>query len=430
MEQNKIIFKNSKNIINEGKNIGEGILYCGKKYTNKDACECGNCDGYCGPENGCACPDCEYTLTYILYSTNKMICEKCKKNLIRIKLCNLLLLLPNNPNKITCKKCKKNIVYPCIQISHCFKCNYSICSKCAFLNISSFQNKNKNYNIYNYNKANFVNLGAIYCGKKYTNEGYCLCNNCDGNCGPDNGCPCSMCSAFLGYNIYLYNNDNNNNLLKCVNDGNLLIKSNSIEYSYIKLKNEQNKNINESRIKPFFCNKCNSIKKNDSYINVYYCSKCFYCVCQHCVYFEVRNDINFICPDEPIFLTWKNLISNKPTISYKNIEKLILNEYLNNINNNNDIKNEISLFISKKREKPENTKNVNLYLKTLNGKIFNVNINNGETVNYLKNEIKKLDNNINPNKIKLLFKKQILKNWDFLCDYELEDNSIILIIKI
>ena len=149
-----------------------------------------------------------------------------------------------------------------------------------------------------------------------------------------------------------------------------------------------------------------------------------------CVYFEVRNDINFICPDEPIFLSWKNLISNKPTISYKNIEKLILNEYLNNINNNNDIKNEISLFISKKREKPENTKNVNLYLKTLNGKIFNVNINNGETVNYLKNEIKKLDNNINPNKIKLLFKKQILKNWDFLCDYELEDNSIILIIKI
>ena len=89
----------------------------------------------------------------------------------------------------------------------------------------------------------------------------------------------------------------------------------------------------------------------------------------------------------------------------------------------------IYLF-QKKREKPENTKNVNLLLKTLNGKIFNVNINNGETVNYLKNELKKLDNNLNPNKIKLLFKKQILKNWDFLCDYELEDNSIILIIKI
>jgi hypothetical protein len=121
---------------------------------------------------------------------------------------------------------------------------------------------------------------------------------------------------------------------------------------------------------------------------------------------------------------------NKKKISYENIEKLILNEYLNNVNNKNNIKNEINLFISKKREKPENTKNVNLLLKTLNGKIFNVNINNGETVNYLKNELKKLDNNLNPNKIKLLFKKQILKNWDFLCDYELEDNSIILIIKI
>jgi hypothetical protein len=237
-----------------------------------------------------------------------------------------------------------------------------------------------------------------------------------------------MCSAVLGYNIYLYNNDDNN-LLKCVNDGNLLIKSNSIEYSYIKLKNDQMKNINESKIKPFFCNKCNAIKKNDSYINVYYCSKCFYCVCQHCIYFEVRDNINFICPDEPIFLSWKNLL-NKKKISYENIEKLILNEYLNNVNNKNNIKNEINLFISKKREKPENTKNVNLLLKTLNGKIFNVNINNGETVNYLKNELKKLDNNLNPNKIKLLFKKQILKNWDFLCDYELEDNSIILIIKI
>jgi hypothetical protein len=143
----------------------------------------------------------------------------------------------------------------------------------------------------------------------------------------------------------------------------------------------------------------------------------------------VRDNINFICPDEPIFLSWKNLL-NKKKISYKNIEKLILNEYLNNVNNKNNIKNEINLFISKKREKPENTKNVNLLLKTLNGKIFNVNINNGETVNYLKNELKKLDNNLNPNKIKLLFKKQILKNWDFLCDYELEDNSIILIIKI
>jgi len=188
-----------------------------------------------------------------------MICEKCKKNLIRIKLCNLLLLLPNNKKQITCKKCKNNIIYPFIQISHCFKCNYSICSKCAFLNISSFQNKN-NINIFNYSNTKFVNLGAIYCGKKYTNEGYCLCGNCDGNCGPDNGCPCSMCSAVLGYNIYLYNNDDNN-LLKCANDGNLLIKSNSIEYSFIKLKNDQMKNINESKIKPFFCNKCNAIKK-------------------------------------------------------------------------------------------------------------------------------------------------------------------------
>jgi hypothetical protein len=31
------------------------IWYCGKK---KNQCKCGNCDGVCGPGNGCPCEDC------------------------------------------------------------------------------------------------------------------------------------------------------------------------------------------------------------------------------------------------------------------------------------------------------------------------------------------------------------------------------------
>ena len=432
MDQKKIIFKNSQTNINEGSFLGEGILYCGKKYTNPNGCECGTCDGYCGPDNGCACPDCEYTLAYILYATNKMKCEKCKNNLIRIKLCNLLLLLSSDNKEIKfiiCKKCKKQCKYNFIQVLHCFKCNYSICSKCSFSNISMMNNINKKKNdIFDYNKCEFspMNLGTIYCGKKYVKEGYCLCKNCDGNCGPDNGCPCSMCSAVLGYNINLYNNKNQ--FLKCVNDGNLLIKSNNIEYSIIKQKNNKKNNINNDKIKSFLCNKCNLIKRYDSYAIVYYCSKCFYCICQYCIYLEIR-DIEFICPEEPIIISWNNLITNEKLYSYENIEKLIINEYLNNKKKLNSVKNEVNLFIPKKRERPQNTKNINLYLKTMNGKIFTINIDNGETIKSLKNEINKMDKNLNSDKINLLYKKQMLKNFNFICDYDLEDNSIILIIK-
>lgn len=34
------IFKNSKKYINEGIESGQGILYCGDKYTNESGCPC------------------------------------------------------------------------------------------------------------------------------------------------------------------------------------------------------------------------------------------------------------------------------------------------------------------------------------------------------------------------------------------------------
>ena len=34
-------------------------FYCGKRYTQKHRCKCGDCSGLCGPKEGCCCPACE-----------------------------------------------------------------------------------------------------------------------------------------------------------------------------------------------------------------------------------------------------------------------------------------------------------------------------------------------------------------------------------
>ena len=278
MESKNFLIFNSNKIIKEGdeKYDGEGVFYCGKQYTNRNGCECGSCDGSCGV-NGCACPECEYTYSYFLYSTNKINCNKCKQTLIKIKLKNLLLnnsFIKKNKkiNSITCKICKKNCSYNYLQIFHCFQCNFSICSKCA-LNKLNEENKNENENENNYykninpfsipsnienkNKPNLKyspeNFGAIYCGKKYTSSGNCLCAGCDGSCGPDNGCPCPLCSSILGYNVYSKNNIEN---MKCGNDGNLLIKTNFIDFLNVTELHKVKKNFLCCRKKNFLCCRC------------------------------------------------------------------------------------------------------------------------------------------------------------------------------
>ena len=91
MKKGFMLFRNSTKSINEGNGDGKGILYCGEEFTKNGYCPCGTCDGYCGMDNGCACPDCYYTLSYMLYMTGKMICPKCNKTLIRIIVANLKL---------------------------------------------------------------------------------------------------------------------------------------------------------------------------------------------------------------------------------------------------------------------------------------------------------------------------------------------------
>jgi len=49
--------------------IGQtGMLYCGKRYASRGQCICGSCDGCCGPNNGCPCPDCYTTFEMVVLS--------------------------------------------------------------------------------------------------------------------------------------------------------------------------------------------------------------------------------------------------------------------------------------------------------------------------------------------------------------------------
>ena len=295
--EKKLIFKNSKTIIKEGTGNGEGILYCGKEYTNNEGCQCGTCDGKCGPNNGCACPDCENTLGYLLYTTGKMKCNKCEKSLIRINLFNLKALT-SSYNILGCDICKKKYKKNFLPVLHCFKCKYDICPKCAFSKINLSDIKNYDKIIPNPGKKN--GEGILYCGKEYTTENYCICGDCDGKCGKTNGCPCSICSIILGYNLYL------NNKFYCDECCNLLVKTTLKEIS------KHNNNYENG----FRCNHCTKSFK-DTFCSVYHCYKCNFDLCQICSYKNLNNKkIEF--PNLPEEETLEKKISNLNISEEKN----------------------------------------------------------------------------------------------------------------
>ena len=108
MSNHEIIFKNSKSIIKNGVGFCQGLLYCGNQYTSNGGCACLNCDGFCGSFTGCPCPDCDFTLTYILYASGQMNCPKCKSILLRLNLFNRVNLFRKNLiDSITCDLCRK-----------------------------------------------------------------------------------------------------------------------------------------------------------------------------------------------------------------------------------------------------------------------------------------------------------------------------------
>ena len=116
----EITFRNSNDIIKKGKGICQGLLYCGKQYTSSGGCACLTCDGYCGPSTGCPCPDCDFTLSYILYSSGKMNCPKRKSILLRLNLLNRINIFSENINySIKCNICRRSFKEKYLPLLYC-----------------------------------------------------------------------------------------------------------------------------------------------------------------------------------------------------------------------------------------------------------------------------------------------------------------------
>ena len=389
------VFRNSKRYINEGTGIGKGILYCGEKYTNNEGCPCGTCDGYCGIDNGCPCPDCEYTLSYLLYSSGKMKCGKCKKTLIRIIIFHLINIYKEKKKPIQtimCNICKNCYNYYFIPIMHCLKCDYSMCPKCAFSKITPFVQEmpvlEEGFNL---------GYGMIYCKKNYVENGFCLDGGCDGNCGPENGCPCPLCDAILGYNMYLKREN-----MKCQKCENLLVKTT------VGLLKKANARLST-------CSKCNETFGDDGDFSVVYrCSKCRINVCKSCAYrTNIRNIKNIVSPNMPLFLdTIQNLMKDK--VDKKKIEeyKICKQKRFNTL------------------PKPEKANNIKIYLKTLVGRIYTINIDDTEDVAKLKEELRKHDKKFIDCNTILIYKNKKLDDFEYLKDLGISEESLINIITI
>jgi len=307
----EFIFKSRKgNIMRRGKGDSQGILYCGKKFTSHGGCQCLGCDGYCGPDSGCACPDCDYTLAYILYSTGEMICPKCQSMLIRLNIYNLKNL--TNIVSFLCNICFKNYFNNHLPIMHCMACNYNICPKCAFAKINIQKLKPFSDLLYNGHSGG---EGMLYCGKKYTLNHKCICGSCDGNCGKYNGCPCPLCDIIQSYNLHINYN------LKC---------SRCKETLLIKMTIIQLKKYKKGYINGFICDICHQLY-NSNFRSVFHCYKCDFDLCQVCSYNLIKNKPILL----PLFPQRNFTKSNNDVINalQKHFKKMTIHE------ENKEIKN-------------------------------------------------------------------------------------------
>ena len=276
MSYYEIKFRNSKELIKMGKGICQGLLYCGKQYTSKGGCACLTCDGVCGPTYGCPCPDCDFTLSNILYSSGQMNCPTCKSVLIRLNLLNRVNIFSKNLNltySIICTICKRNYTEKYLPLLYCKNCDFDMCPNCAFSKINFSQLKE--LPTITLDNGSLNGQGILYCGRKYVFPGMCKCGNCDGKCGLCNGCPCPTCDLILGYNIYL------NNDMICPGCKNaILIKTTLVEL----------KKINYQYEKGFVCNKCKVLYSN-LFCHIYHCFKCNFDICQICAHNTIDGKI-------------------------------------------------------------------------------------------------------------------------------------------
>ena len=74
-------------------------------------------------------------------------------------------------------------------------------------------------------------------------------------------------------------------------------------------------------------------------------------------------------------------------------------------------------------------KNISIYLKTLIGRIYTININESENVRKLKEELTKIDGKYRIYNTILIYKNKIMDDDEYLSDYELDNESLIDIIS-
>ena len=387
------IFRNSKRFINEGMGVGKGLLYCGEKYAESGGCPCGGCDGYCGLTNGCPCPDCDNTLAYLLYSSGKMTCRTCKKTLIRIKVCNLKLLIPNSENNdFSCSLCYKNKKEDFIPLLCCFKCKFKMCPECAFSKIEKFEPKMPKLEL-----GIKESTGIIYCTNNYTTSSNCICKGCDGNCGPGNGCACPLCDAILEYNIYLKKSN-----MFCQKCNGLLMKTKILYLQKAKKGNS------------YVCSYCHTTDKDD-YLIIYRCNKCSKNICNRCAFkFNIGYINKIVLPRVPIY------IDNSDTI-YK--ERKLKEQKENAAKYQICNQKKFRLGVKK-----ASGNSICVYLKTLIGRIFTINIDEAFDIIDLKRELNSMDRKYEEDNVIFIFKNKILSDDASIHDCELKNESLINVI--
>ena len=388
------IFRNSKRFINEGSGKGKGLLYCGEQYCKSEGCPCGTCDGYCGTTNGCACPDCDNTLAYLLYSSGKMTCNTCKKTLIRIKICNLKNIIQNHSTSdFKCSVCYINYEKDdFIPLMRCLKCKYNMCPECAFKKIEKFEPKVPHLEL-----GIKGSKGIIYCRNNYTFGNQCLCKGCDGNCGPENGCPCPLCDAILGYNIYLKKSN-----MFCQKCNNLMMKTTILFLEKAK------------KGSSYTCSFCHETDKETSLI-IYRCNKCKQNLCNRCAFkFNIGDLKNVVLPRVPLYFG-----------DFDNVYKeRLLKEQKENAKNYKICKEKkFKIGVNKPTGKI-----INIYLKTLIGRIYTVSIDEGYGIIDIKKILKDFDSKYEFDKTIFIYKNKILEEDASIIDCELTNECLINVI--
>lgn len=168
------------------------LFYCGRM---KNECYCGKCDGMCGPNNGCPCFDC---LELVDMKVNQLG-DFCRK----IPSSNIMAFHLNRPSSelFYCGKNKSQFICG-ICVGICDPTNGCPCIDCLKLSQSKVNRLGDVCHLGTY----MVSAGhtgipckdLYYCNKP---KNQCHCGNCDGNCGPTNGCPCFDCLEIVGLSV-------------------------------------------------------------------------------------------------------------------------------------------------------------------------------------------------------------------------------------